>query len=115
MVNRVLAKGGSIDGPGPAIAGGILVGELTLRLFQRDTGGTCCSRSGSIELGTSITGFHAIWHEKLYIHTTSDFHELVRERVDDIIGQRNPVLSPALMRALGIPSPSAQTKAVGAA
>lgn len=59
--------------------------------------------------------FHAIWHEKLYIHTTSDFHEMVRQRADDIVGQRNPVFAPGLLEALGVPSAPAQTKAARAA
>lgn len=59
--------------------------------------------------------FHAIWQEKLYIHTTTEFHELIRQRVDDIVGQRNPVLSPQHVEARGIPSAPAPTKAGGAA
>ena len=57
--------------------------------------------------------FHAIWHEKLYIHTTSEFHELIRQRANDILEQRNPVFAPALLEALGIPSAPAQTKTAG--
>jgi len=59
--------------------------------------------------------FHAIWYEKLYIHTTSELRELVRQRVDDILEQRNPVFAPALLEALGIPSAPAQTKTAGTA
>jgi len=59
--------------------------------------------------------FHAIWHEKLYIHTTTDFHDLVRQRADDIVGQRNPSLAPGFLEALGISSAPAQAKATGAA
>jgi len=59
--------------------------------------------------------FHAIWHEKLYIHTTSEFHELIRQRAEDIVGQRNPVLAPAFLEALQISSASTQTKTAGTA
>jgi NAD(P)-dependent dehydrogenase (short-subunit alcohol dehydrogenase family) len=54
--------------------------------------------------------FHAIWHEKLYIHTTSEFHEMVRQRAENIVEQRNPVFAPGLLEALGIPSAPAQTR-----
>jgi len=49
--------------------------------------------------------FHAIWHEKLYIHTTTEFHELVRQRAENIVEQRNPVLPPELLEALGVSPP----------
>jgi NAD(P)-dependent dehydrogenase (short-subunit alcohol dehydrogenase family) len=55
--------------------------------------------------------FHAIWHEKLYIHTTAEFHELVRQRAEDIVEQRNPVLPPEFLEALGVASAPTQTKA----
>jgi NADP-dependent 3-hydroxy acid dehydrogenase YdfG len=54
--------------------------------------------------------FHAIWQEKLYVHTTSDFHELVRQRAEEIVGQRNPVLAPERLRARGIPAVPPETK-----
>jgi NAD(P)-dependent dehydrogenase (short-subunit alcohol dehydrogenase family) len=54
--------------------------------------------------------FHAIWHEKLYIHTTSEFHEMIRQRTEDIVGQRNPVFAAEVLEALGIPSAPAETR-----
>jgi len=55
--------------------------------------------------------FHAIWHERLYIHTTTELHEMVRQRAEDIVEQRNPVLPPGLLEALGVASAPTQTKA----
>ncbi|MBV8072696.1 MAG: SDR family NAD(P)-dependent oxidoreductase [Acidobacteriaceae bacterium] len=51
--------------------------------------------------------FHAIWHEKLYIHTTTEFHELVRQRVEGIVAQKNPVIPTERLRAYGIPTAQA--------
>jgi NAD(P)-dependent dehydrogenase (short-subunit alcohol dehydrogenase family) len=48
--------------------------------------------------------FHAIWQEKLYIHTTTKFPELVRQRAEEIVAQKNPLLPRDLLRALGIPT-----------
>lgn len=46
--------------------------------------------------------FNAIWQERLYIHTTCDFLPVVRQRADDIVMQRSPVLAPEIVEALGI-------------
>ena len=55
--------------------------------------------------------FHAIWHERLYVHTTTELHELVRQRAEDIVETRNPVFAPEILEALGIPSAPPQTRA----
>ncbi len=52
--------------------------------------------------------FHAIWHEQLYVMTTTSFNGEVRKRAEGIAGQRNPVLHPALIEALGIRSAGAE-------
>jgi len=54
--------------------------------------------------------FHAIWHERLYIHTTSEFYEMIRQRTEDIVEQRNPAFAPEVLEAMGIPSASAETR-----
>jgi len=46
--------------------------------------------------------FHAIWHESLYILTTTDFNELVTQRAGNIVAQRSPVLDAKLVEALGL-------------
>jgi len=48
--------------------------------------------------------FHAIWQERLYIHTSFDYLDSVRRRADNIVLQRNPVLAPEILGALGIGS-----------
>ena len=52
-VNKVPARGGSIDGPGPVIVGWDDVRQLGIRLLGRECRATCCSPSASISRESS--------------------------------------------------------------
>lgn len=46
--------------------------------------------------------FHAIWNDQFYIFTTREFHDLMTQRAENISAQKNPVLAPELLEAMGI-------------
>ena len=46
--------------------------------------------------------FHAVWHENLYILTTTEFNEMVTQRAGHIEAQKAPVLNISLLEALGL-------------